>query len=76
MSRLSARSVVNRAAFDDHVEIRRLLPEHWQKNCQENSKYSSRHRAVQNERAAARVKKRKRKFRFTETDSLKGCYIS
>ena len=52
-----------------------ILPQRRQKNCQENSKNSSRHRAVQNERAAARVKKRKTKFRFTETDSLKGCYI-
>jgi hypothetical protein len=76
MSRLSARPVVNRAALDDHVKIRRLLPEHWQETYQENSKNSSRHRAVQNERPALRVKKRKMKFRFTETDLLKGCYIS
>jgi len=32
-------------------------------------------RSVQNERLAPRVKKRKAKFRFNETDSMKGCYI-
>src|SRR5262249_34730815 len=59
MSRFSARSIVNRAALDNHVEVRRLLPEH-QKNYQENTKAkkNSPHRVVQNDRLASGVKKR------------------
>jgi hypothetical protein len=64
MSRFIAGSVVNRAALDDHIEIRRLLPEHWQKTCQKNSKDSSLHRAVQNECPMLRVKKAKKEIQI------------